>query len=106
MNRIFITCRATRGPGNTVSLEVESENITERFFVVGEKRVSAEVVAAQLVKEVKRYLASTAAVGEYLADQLVLPMALAGAGGIYGRPSLMPSADQYRGGGAFLAGAV
>lgn len=68
------------GPGNTVSLEVESENITERFFVVGEKRVSAEVVAAQLVKEVKRYLASTAAVGEYLADQLVLPMALAGAG--------------------------
>ena len=58
-----------QGPGNT-----------ERFFVVGEKRVSAEVVAAQLVKEVKRYLASTAAVGEYLADQLVLPMALAGAG--------------------------
>lgn len=55
MNRIFITCRATEGPGNTVSLEVESENITERFFVVGEKRVSAEVVAAQLVKEVKRY---------------------------------------------------
>lgn len=44
-----------QGPGNTVSLEVESENITERFFVVGEKRVSAEVVAAQLVKEVKRY---------------------------------------------------
>ena len=69
-----------QGPGNTVSLEVESENITERFFVVGEKRVSAEVVAAQLVKEVKRYLASPAAVGEYLADQLVLPMALAGAG--------------------------
>ncbi len=69
-----------QGPGNNVSLEVESENITERFFVVGEKRVSAEVVAAQLVKEVKRYLASPAAVGEYLADQLVLPMALAGAG--------------------------
>ncbi|WP_109536405.1 RNA 3'-terminal phosphate cyclase, partial [Escherichia coli] len=67
-----------QGPGNTVSLEVESENITERFFVVGEKRVSAEVVAAQLVQEVKRYLASPAAVGEYLADQLVLPMAGAG----------------------------
>ena len=78
-----------QGPGNTVSLEVESENITERFFVVGEKRVSAEVVAAQLVKEVKRYLASAG-----------------GRGTIYGRPSLMPSADQYRGGGAFLAGAV
>ncbi len=93
-----------RGPGNTVSLEVESENITERFFVVGEKRVSAEVVAAQLVKEVKRY-GKPGGGGEYLADQLVLPMALAGTGN-YGRPSLMPSADQYRRGGAFLAGAV
>ncbi len=69
-----------QGPGNTVSLEVESENITERFFVVGEKRVSARGGSAQFVKEVKRYLASPAAVGEYLADQLVLPMALAGAG--------------------------
>lgn len=65
--------------GNTVSLEVESENITERFFVVGEKRVSAEVVAAQLVKEVKRHRKPGGS-GEYLADQLVLPMALAGAG--------------------------
>ena len=36
------------------------------------------MVAAQLVQEVKRYLASPAAVGEYLADQLVLPMAGAG----------------------------
>ena len=69
-----------QGPGNTASLEVVSKHITERFFAVGEKRVSAEVVAAQLVKEVKSYLASSAAVGEYLADQLVLPMALAGAG--------------------------
>ncbi|WP_439108690.1 RNA 3'-terminal phosphate cyclase [Escherichia albertii] len=38
------------------------------------------VLPAQLVKEVKRYLASPAAVGEYLADQIVLSMALAGAG--------------------------
>ncbi|SQL71310.1 RNA phosphate cyclase [Escherichia coli] len=38
------------------------------------------MVAAQLVQEVKRYLASPAAVGEYLADQLVLPMPMAGAG--------------------------
>lgn len=104
MNRIFITCRATR-PGNTVSLEVESENITERFFVVGEKRVSAEVVAAQLVKEVKRYLASTAAVGNILLTNWCYRWRWR-ARGIYGRPSLMPSADQYRGGGAFLAGAV
>lgn len=57
-----------QGSGNIVSFEVESENIIERFFVVGEKRVSVEVVAVQLVKEVKRYLVSTAAVGEYFVD--------------------------------------
>ncbi|MEI8469745.1 RNA 3'-terminal phosphate cyclase, partial [Escherichia coli] len=59
-----------QGPGNTVSLDVESENITERFFVVGEKGVSGEVVAAQFGNEVKRYVASPARVGEYLADHL------------------------------------
>lgn len=53
--------------------------ISRTLFVVGEKRVSAEVVAAQLVKEVKRYRKPGGG-GEYLADQLVLPMALAGAG--------------------------
>lgn len=94
-----------QGPGNTVSLEVESENITERFFVVGEKRVSAEVVAAQLVKEVKRYLASPAAVGNISPTNWCYRWRWR-VRGIYGRPSLMPSADQYRRGGAFLAGAV
>ena len=70
-----------QGPGNTVSLEVESENYHRTSFLSSVKSASvAEVVAAQLVKEVKRYLASPAAVGEYLADQLVLPMALAGTG--------------------------
>ena len=95
-----------QGPGNTVSLEVESENITERFFVVGEKRVSAEVVAAQLVKEVKRYLASPAAVGGISRRPTGATDGAGGRGRIYGRPSLMSSADQYRRGGAFLAGAV
>lgn len=80
MNRIFITCRATRGRVIPSRLKSKVKISPNAFFVVGEKRVSAEVVAAQLVKEVKRYLASPAAVGEYLADQLVLPMALAGAG--------------------------
>ncbi|SUI00651.1 RNA 3'-terminal-phosphate cyclase [Salmonella enterica subsp. indica] len=42
--------------------------------------MSAEKVAHQLASEAKRYLASPAAVGEYLADQLILPLALAGDG--------------------------
>ena len=42
--------------------------------------MSAEAVANQLVTQARRYLASEAAVGEYLADQLVIPLALAGEG--------------------------
>ncbi len=42
--------------------------------------VPAEAVAAATAKAVRQYLASHAAVGPHLADQLLLPMAL-GAGG-------------------------
>ena len=68
------------GPGNTLSLTIECENLTELFIAFGAKGVSAEKVAHQLATEATRYLASTAAVGEYLADQLILPLALAGEG--------------------------
>lgn len=68
------------GPGNTLSLAVECENLTELFIAFGTKGVSAEKVAHQLALEAKHYLASPAAVGEYLADQLILPLALAGDG--------------------------
>lgn len=68
------------GPGNTLSLTVECEHLTELFIAFGNKGVSAEKVAHQLASAAKRYLASTAAVGEYLADQLILPLALAGEG--------------------------
>ncbi|EBX6685764.1 RNA 3'-terminal phosphate cyclase [Salmonella enterica subsp. salamae serovar Sofia] len=68
------------GPGNTLSLTVESEHLTELFVAFGAKGASAEKVAHQLATEAQRYLASQAAVGEYLADQLILPLALAGEG--------------------------
>jgi RNA 3'-terminal phosphate cyclase (ATP) len=68
------------GPGNTLSLIVECEHLTELFIAFGTKGVSAEKVAHQLASEARRYLASKAAVGEYLADQLILPLALAGEG--------------------------
>lgn len=70
------------GPGNMVSLSVECEQVTERIEVVGEKRLSAERVAGRAIKAMKTYLATDAPVGEHLADQLLLPMAL-GAGGCF-----------------------
>jgi RNA 3'-terminal phosphate cyclase (ATP) len=68
------------GPGNIVTLEIESENVTEVFTGFGERGVAAEAVADQAVVAARRYLASDVAVGEYLADQLLLPMALARGG--------------------------
>lgn len=68
------------GPGNIVSVFVENDLCTEVFTAVGERGVSAEDVAKQVVTEVKEYLAAEVPVGRYLADQLLMPMALAGGG--------------------------
>lgn len=77
------------GPGNVLFLEVEAEHVTEVFCGFGKKRMRAEQVAARTVGEAKRWLAHGAPVGEHLADQLMLPMALAGGGGFTtGAPSM------------------
>ena len=68
------------GPGNVVVLEVECEHVTEVFTGFGELRVRAETVAANAAQEAERWLAAGVPVGEHLADQLLLPLALAGAG--------------------------
>jgi RNA 3'-terminal phosphate cyclase (ATP) len=68
------------GPGNVLSLEIESEQVTEVFTGFGQRGVRAEAVAEAAVDEARRYLASGAPVGIHLADQLLLPMALAGGG--------------------------
>ncbi|HZS45583.1 MAG TPA: RNA 3'-terminal phosphate cyclase [Blastocatellia bacterium] len=70
----------SRGPGNIVLAEILSENVTDVFTGFGERGVPAEAVAEKAVQSARRYLAAEVAVGEYLADQLLLPMALAGAG--------------------------
>lgn len=68
------------GPGNVLLLEVESEALTEVFAGFGEKGVPAETVADNALREMDRYLAAGVPVGEHLADQLLLPLALAGSG--------------------------
>lgn len=68
------------GPGNALVLRFEAEHLTEAFCSFGELKHSAEKVADMAIEDAKRWLASSAAVGEYLADQLLLPMALAGKG--------------------------
>jgi len=68
------------GPGNVVMVEVESSAVVEIFTSFGKRGLSAEKVAAAAAAEAGAYLASEAAVCEHLADQLLLPMAMAGGG--------------------------
>lgn len=70
-----------QGPGNALLITLEYEHVTHVATGFGEKSVRAEEVAKQALRDVRHYLASNAAVGEYLADQLMIPLALAGAGG-------------------------
>jgi len=68
------------GPGNVLTAMIECEQITEVFTGFGERGVPAEKVASRVVAEVQEYLEAEVPVGRHLADQLIIPMALAGGG--------------------------
>jgi RNA 3'-terminal phosphate cyclase (ATP) len=68
------------GPGNALTITLEHDNVIEVFTAFGEKGVRAETVAEQAATTAREYLAASAPVGEYLADQLLLPMALGDGG--------------------------
>jgi RNA 3'-terminal phosphate cyclase (ATP) len=68
------------GPGNSLQLSINCngfENLIEHY---GQRGVRAEDIAKRSVKQFKRLLQSGGAVEKHLADQLLLPMALAGKG--------------------------
>ena len=71
---------AEQGPGNALLLTLEYEHVTAVFSGYGEKMVRAETVAKNTVHAARQYVGSGAAVCEHLADQIMLPFALAGAG--------------------------
>jgi RNA 3'-terminal phosphate cyclase (ATP) len=70
----------SQGPGNAVVIEVESEHITEVFTAFGQRGVRAEQVAKDVAAQARDYLDAGVPVGRHLADQLLIPMALAGGG--------------------------
>lgn len=69
--------RQNEGPGNALLATLIYENVCEVFTGFGEKGVSAEQVARDVVREVRAYQVSDAALGPHLADQWALPLALA-----------------------------
>lgn len=83
-----LVVRNSRGPGNVLMIGIEHQHVAELVVAQGEKGKTAETVAEEAINEARAYLAHGAPVGEYLADQLLLPLAL-GRGGVYrtGAPS-------------------
>ncbi len=71
---------AADGPGNVLAIEIGTDNVTEIFTGFGDRGISAGAVAANTVKEAQAYMAAKVPVGPHLADQLLLPLALAGRG--------------------------
>lgn len=70
------------GPGNVAQIAAERVHITELFTGFGAKTVPAEKVAKGVARAYQNYRRNTAPVGEHLADQLLLPLAI-GVGGRY-----------------------
>jgi RNA 3'-terminal phosphate cyclase (ATP) len=69
-----------QGPGNILMIEAAFKNVTEISSGFGQLGVPAHRLAKTAAQRMKGYLASDAFAGPYLADQLLLPFALAGGG--------------------------
>jgi len=80
-NLALRTDKLGEGPGNVLTLFLEFATLTQVLVAFGEQGIAAEAVATRAAKVASRLLAQeTAAVEPHLADQLLLPMALAGGG--------------------------
>lgn len=78
---LFTPCNEASGPGNVVMVTIHSKFITSVFTAFGRRGKRAEAaVARQVAEEVLQYLNSGVPVDAHLADQLLIPLALAGRG--------------------------
>jgi RNA 3'-terminal phosphate cyclase (ATP) len=69
------------GPANVFMVEAElASGARELVTTHGEKGLPAEIVAARAIQELTAWREADVPVGEHLADQLLLPMAVAGGG--------------------------
>jgi len=67
-------------PGNCLVATAEFANHRQVFSGLGQLQVPAERIAQGVAKAVNRHLANPVLADDYLADQLLLPMAIAGGG--------------------------
>jgi RNA 3'-terminal phosphate cyclase (ATP) len=69
-----------QGPGNILLVEARFEDVTEISSGFGKIGTSGESLAKGAARRMSGFIASSAFAGPYLADQLLLPFALAGGG--------------------------
>lgn len=79
----------TLSPGNVIILEIRHERVTEIVSAIGEHGVASEVIGRRAADEARAYLAAGRPVGQHLADQLMVPLALL-AGGEFVTMELTP----------------
>ncbi len=70
----------TRSQGTFVFVRLHFENTVAGFTALGEKGKRAEEVGEEVAAQVSRFMASSGALDEHLADQLLVPAALLAAG--------------------------
>jgi RNA 3'-terminal phosphate cyclase (ATP) len=75
--RIDVIDAPSKGQGTVVFLWTEFENTLAGFTSLGERGKPAERVAAEAAEDLLSFLRSDAALDRHLADQVVLPLALA-----------------------------
>jgi len=68
------------GTGNYIAVTLKHASACEVQTAIGERGVRGEDLARKLARSVEQYVKADVPVGEYLADQLLLPLALAGRG--------------------------
>ena len=84
------------GVGNTVQITAQYAHCSAAFWALGEKGRSSEAVAGDVAQQFNAYSQVSAPVDAHLADQLLLPMTLAGGGEFvctYATPHLYTNAE-------------
>jgi len=76
----FVNVEGALCPGNAVVVELRYQCITEVVSSIGEVGRSGEHVARDAADQARAYIAAERPVGEHLADQLMVPLAVLGGG--------------------------
>lgn len=76
----LVDVRDAQGPGNVLTIDIQSQALTEVFTGFGQRGVPAKTVAARAAGQARDYIEAAVPVGCFLADQLLVPMAIAGGG--------------------------